>query len=1203
MNRRRQIAWFLLLSGSCASFATVPASVPSSPHSTVVSCNAAPQSAQWYDQKLDLLAAQLRATASPSNLQAPQQAALLERIYDLRNYVSNPAKVDAVLAAGRSSHSLSPLAQAEAGFLSLLVAIQRREFSNIEARYVELGYLRRWRISDAEFPIAASGSNWRPFATSPGPWLEAGEAQNNYVTLETWVQSGRAQEVFLRFSSDAQAWIEVNQALAMEIKSPQGPSFDQSWASAHLEAGANRIRIRLFGSSAQVEFRAALRISDAAGNAVPLQSSASPGPEVMGISSAGVDRRKLAADDTLAIARDHVTTAPSANDFETLFWLEKSRHLPESGRELAKAAELEATPERLFEMAKGRDNLTEKLDLLHRSLSLDPDFLPAQLKSAELYSSRGENFKAIALLNDVLAQRPCQAEPLAMMAELRQKDGDSALALAEINALFSRPELSVNLKSELANEYAEFGLLGRARSLASAVYAQSFAKEDYQQLKIRLDEQSLDATALLDDFKELHLLHPYNLLVLERLIALQKQAGRSKEALEQIDSSLNFTPGNPELLDLRSELTGRPTHLAPSSAPQSNAAAEGLRGLLSGHAPSLPEKDPDASYLEDAGKLATQWRARPVAERQSSRVLSEVRIQRLSASYLSSTHVQKVMAIASLSEAERYEVQSIRYSPESEQLTVLRAEILRADGSRLEAEDLGDSPVGDAQSAMYYDVRARNIRFTHLQPGDVMELDYRALPLQKENPYGRYFAELVSFGSELHEELQRYVLIAPKQLPVYYGQKDVTAPQQTSSAASNVYRWEDHDINAVVREDRSPSWSEQAPYIHVSSVQSWQELGRWYADLIAPQFTLDASLEQVIQQIRIQNHTELERIRAVHEYVVKNTHYVALEFGIFSYKPYPVTQIFARKFGDCKDKASLIIAMLRAMGIEADIALVRTQSLGKVAAQPASVAVFDHAIAYVPKYDLWLDGTAEFSGLRELPTADQGAMALIVSPTGNAKLRQIPVSSPLDNYTWRSVQAQMTADGTLHFSGVNYARGQDASDMRRNCERVDHQQEFVRGRLAQVLPSVQIQAVSVPGERNLEKDFALSYRGEIQPVRKTGKLSIPSSWIPRPYLAALAAPAERTQPLLLSAPWTTEEELHIRLAKGISLVSIPSDLNVENQFGSATLRYARENDELVVYSSVQFRKLRIEPEEYSAFRGFVQILDESFRRELQVSVP
>src|SRR5205807_6679737 len=172
----------------------------------------------------------------------------------------------------------------------------------------------------------------------------------------------------------------------------------------------------------------------------------------------------------------------------------------------------------------------------------------------------------------------------------------------------------------------------------------------------------------------------------------------------------------------------------------------------------------------------------------------------------------------------------------------------------------------------------------------------------------------------------------------------------------------------------------------------------WYAKLIGPQFALDQTLQQELQRLVKGKRSDQEKITAIQEFVLRNTHYVALEFGIYSYKPYPVTQIYARRFGDCKDKASLMIALLRAAGIEAEIALVRTRSLGDVAPEPASIAVFNHAIVYVPKYELWLDGTAEYAG-PELPLEDQGALSLTVSLSGAAQIRHIPMSRAADNYT------------------------------------------------------------------------------------------------------------------------------------------------------------------------------------------------------------
>ena len=113
--------------------------------------------------------------------------------------------------------------------------------------------------------------------------------------------------------------------------------------------------------------------------------------------------------------------------------------------------------------------------------------------------------------------------------------------------------------------------------------------------------------------------------------------------------------------------------------------------------------------------------------------------------------------------------------------------------------------------------------------------------------------------------------------------------------------------------------------MHISTFGSWQELGRWYAKLIEPQFELDGALREALAHVLAGQATESDKIRAIYRFVVHNTHYVALEFGVYSYKPYPVSETYARRFGDCKDKASLMIALLRAAGIQTNIALVRTR--------------------------------------------------------------------------------------------------------------------------------------------------------------------------------------------------------------------------------------------------------------------------------------
>ena len=173
--------------------------------------------------------------------------------------------------------------------------------------------------------------------------------------------------------------------------------------------------------------------------------------------------------------------------------------------------------------------------------------------------------------------------------------------------------------------------------------------------------------------------------------------------------------------------------------------------------------------------------------------------------------------------------------------------------------------------------------------------------------------------------------------------------------------------------------SELAAYVHVSTYQAWDEVATWYQGLIKGQVDSSPQIRAAVHEVTRGIADERGRIRALYDYVVGKTRYVGLEFGIHGFQPYRTPQIFARKFGDCKDKASLLVVMLKEAGIPSTMVLARTRTGGDIDSRPASLAPFDHAIVYVPKYDWYLDGTAEFSGADELPASDQDIPVLLVN--------------------------------------------------------------------------------------------------------------------------------------------------------------------------------------------------------------------------------
>jgi transglutaminase-like putative cysteine protease len=645
-------------------------------------------------------------------------------------------------------------------------------------------------------------------------------------------------------------------------------------------------------------------------------------------------------------------------------------------------------------------------------------------------------------------------------------------------------------------------------------------------------------------------------------------------------------------------LTSMSAHAAAPDHPQ-NLSATKSQSSAAQISTATDSEAEVRSFFVDVPQFIRAWRALPPSRRHESRVLADIRVDRIRADYQSVQHVQQLIAIGSPDDVATYRKKSIQYSAPMQRLSVRHVRVHHLDGRVVDAENLGIDSEEDASIALYDDFQ--QFRFHNLRAGDVIELEYTISPRENQNPYGQYFAEIVAFGGPLFCDLQRYVLLAPKDLHLTSAQQFVDPANIRRQPEQDVYIWEKKNNPALIREPLSPSWSEQGAYVHVSNFANWLDLAKWYGDLVRPQFEVNKELQRLAAEIVEQHPNRLDRVEAIDDLVLKRTRYVALELGVYRFKPYPVTQTFARGFGDCKDKAALMVALLKAAGIDAEMALIRTKELGEILAEPSSASTFDHAIVYVPEFDLWLDGTAEFARLRELPVEDQGVMALTIDPNGNAALRRTPRSSAEDNYSRRTITARLNENGTIQFSGATYVRGEDAPELRRELEPTDSKLGYIRDRLAQVLPAVEVRHVDLPADDS--SAVSLNFDGELSTFRGKHMATLPTSWMKRNYVDTITPTTDRTQELRLDAPWTTEEEIHIQLPPEARIDELPKNEDIRTAFGSARITYESKAHEIVVLSTVQFIQTRVPVSGYAALRDFTTALEKSFSREIKVTLP
>jgi transglutaminase-like putative cysteine protease len=658
-------------------------------------------------------------------------------------------------------------------------------------------------------------------------------------------------------------------------------------------------------------------------------------------------------------------------------------------------------------------------------------------------------------------------------------------------------------------------------------------------------------------------------------------------------------------------------------------SAEESVALNSAVTAMLPEAD-SAEEAEDLMKIAAAHPAAPTAgggslpkdsqflvnPRNAARearpaegdveVLADIRIDHLRKDSLGRdgltlAHLQQIWRINTVQGARSFSPRPVMYASMSEMLYVVRARVLGRHGGETEATESADQPVVERSSSMYFDSRERELHFSHLRLGDVVEVEYYLAPATEVNPWAGYYARLDLFRDYFFTRLRRRVVIAPETMKLYAVERGLRPPVVRQSGGETTRVWEAREIDAQVFEPLLPGSSASGPYLHVSTIGSVEEFGQWYSRLLEPGLELDANLRTAARQLLERNLSTQEKVQAVYESVQRGTKYLAFEFGVHSYQPYSVSTVEKRGFGDCKDKAAMIVALLRAVGVPAEFAMVRTRSAGNVADEAFSVQLFNHAMAYVPELNLYLDGTAEYAALGELPPDDQGAMAMTVDAEGKATWRTVPFSPPESNRVTREVRAQLSRNGKLEFASQTKFEGYFAAEQRKSCETKDLAGSY-KASLAQFYPTVKIGRAVAEGTARASHAVDLTVEGSMDAVHGEHEVRLRSSLNSAGLTKKYAALRVRRNPVLVPAIPSEHEVFEYDLPEGAE-VALPPNTKLHTAFGSVDVSYKQDGRKLRVETYTELLPLIVGIEDYAAFRAFCRAADEALQREVRIALP
>ncbi|MFZ0340467.1 MAG: DUF3857 domain-containing protein, partial [Terracidiphilus sp.] len=364
--------------------------------------------------------------------------------------------------------------------------------------------------------------------------------------------------------------------------------------------------------------------------------------------------------------------------------------------------------------------------------------------------------------------------------------------------------------------------------------------------------------------------------------------------------------------------------------------------------------------------------------------------------------------------AEGWDSLSVSWEPWHEARPVIRARVITPDFTvhTLDPKTITEAPARGGDYKTYSDGKRLRAPLPAIAPGVVVEEEYTETETEPVYIAGRV-GRVVLGQEDVPVAHSRVVFDAPVALPLRTNLLLLPGirPVHTESGGRITLTFDVGPLDAIDnREPYLPPETVFFPMIEYSTGASWQSIAAEYGKVVDDR-THSSEVQAVVTPLIAGKKTVAEKEAAILDYLDREVRYTGIEFGEAAILPHDPAETLAKGYGDCKDKATLLVAMLRAAGIPAYVALLDAEARMDVPVDLPGMGLFDHAIVYVPgKNPIWIDATDRYAQLGQVPMGDQGRLSLITSNATTA-LVKIPQSSSQDNGVIETREFTLTDNG------------------------------------------------------------------------------------------------------------------------------------------------------------------------------------------------
>ncbi|HTX20020.1 MAG TPA: DUF3857 domain-containing protein [Bacteroidota bacterium] len=1031
---------------------------------------------------------------------------------------------------------------------------------------------------------AGTPASWFPIASPlPNTWVDFtrhfGQKQAIFYG-NTFVYSPQKKTVDLRVGTSGSLKAFVNDEVVLECADETNDDLDTYIARTELQAGWNRILVKC-GFSDIVKCNFLVRITDEKGDPVEgLKDSASP-------------RAYPAGTKSLSTVLE--------NPFEQFFKAQVGAH-PDRPENYALMAKLYLRDDKapqaeqilrtalkewprcsLFSIllleAYQRGNKTDVADeLVEKLSSIDPR-LPQVIKYRMEEATHNEEYDKAEELVDQLAgegydPRYILEAKAGLLGKKKEIDKMVSLvkeaytkypdnwnfvyleALIESEFLHDAPKAAATLAKHLeyhydgpelvtvANFYLRAGNFDMWEKMMNEAVESFPTSTGYfytmgQVYFLKKNYAKAEAS-----YRKALALCPGGSLYWSKLAEVYTATGRSDDAREAYRTALSFDPRDFDSREALRQLEGQ----RPSFA-------------------AFPSYDVDSLIRSAPGRSQYENDDALILLNDSKRVVFE-----RGATIASSELLVKLFTTGGI---DTYKEYRIGYNSYNQVLIVEKAATIKPDGTEMKA-----------------DVDDGHIVFKSLEPNDCIYIRWKL-----KNYYGgmlsQQFWDEHYFTSFYPVRISRYSLLVPKETRFAHRMQFADdKPSVTETPEGKLYEWEMRDKPAIRYEQEMPSEEDVATILYISSVPSWDYIAAWFSDISRSKRRSTAEIRETVAGLLggRANLTDEEKVKLVHDFITENIRYSSVPFRQSAYVPQRARDVLVQRLGDCKDMATLCVAMLKEMGVESNYVLVNTWENGHNRNVLPGVE-FNHCIVAVR-----LDGRVEYIDLTaadfavgSIPSVVKGAFALPIVDTGAAPI-YLDAKAFHPNYLLRKSTAVINEDNSMDFTCVTRRTGTIAAAMRsryRNKSKAECFKSLTQI-VAEEYPNVEVKDFLYADLAHLdsvsEDTQVLRMPRFVSEVGSYKLMGIP--WTDKLPVNRALSSETRTYPYLFVEADSTAETMVVKLPAGYRVKEFPKPLTLSCPTGNYHVDYSSAKGEIHATRTLVYSTTTIIPENYIPFRKF-----------------